>query len=742
MSPDSHYTYSPIDLKTDAIRLIRLLRGREDEPIRCELFETFLHQVDGFPYEALSYAWGDAPTSKEIQLCGKKAAVTESLHLALGYLRRPDEDRILWIDALCIDQRNHREKNHQVKQMRLVYANAQNVHIWLGPSTDDIDLLMGLMTQLDRRATKRKNCRRNSPDAWVKQWSVFMKKEGTAETSTKTCRRKALGDLLTRPWFRRVWVIQEVFSARSAVISCGSNTIPTRVFVLMPKLMGLEVDAHTQAVLDIMPGYLRQNSWWKDPTDLCSLLKRFGASKATDPRDNVYALIGIASDAGADGILQPDYSMSLHRVIENTILYLKYRQVPSIPGPEPATKWDLKHLLNQLDQIPSQAFQWAIRQGNQAAAAALIGRPSFHVNAWHTTRGPPLVFLADKPGYESLFSYLLVLPRVNINVKDRYGDTALNIIALQGHVEMAKLLLDCNDVDVNHKGRGGQTPLGAALMYGHHVIADMLLARPDIDINLPSGNDSFSLTPLYLACEDNKSTFVSKLLDRGAELETPCNENGSTALWAACSQGHQSIAKTLVVHGAKIDAKDSEGRTPLWMAALANHAYCVRMLLDEKADYGPGASHENRTVLWKAASMGHTNTVKALTMYFQQKGVVHEVLQQERDTENQTSALWIAARNGHTSVAQQLVGFGMDIDSSGHYGQTALWIAARHGHAETVTMLLREGADRGVRDVYNGLTAREAAERFWQEGVVDVFRVEEGWEKARVVSKLAFSKAL
>ncbi|KAK4175192.1 ankyrin repeat-containing domain protein [Triangularia setosa] len=739
MSLESHYTYTPIDLKTDSIRLIRLLKGRNDDPIRCELFETFLHQAEGVPYEALSYAWGDAPISKEIQLCRKKAAVTESLYLALCCLRHLDEDRILWIDALCIDQRSHREKNHQVKQMRLVYANAQNVHIWLGPSTDDINLLMGLMTQLDKRATKRKNCRKNSPEAWNNEWSIFIKKEGAGETKIKTCRRNALRDLLSRPWFRRVWIIQEVFSARSAVISCGLNTIPTRVFVLMPKLMGVEVDPHTQAVLDIMPGYLRQNSWWRDEPDLCSLLKRFGASKANDPRDNVYALIGIASDASVDGVLQPDYGMSLHRVIENTILYLKYRQVPYIPGPEPATKWDIKHLLNQLDQIPSQAFQWAIRQGNEAAAAAVIGRPSFHVNAWHTTRGPPLVFLADKPGYESLFAYLLTRPYVNVNAKDRYGDTALNIVAAGGHLEMAKLLLECHEINVNHNGRLGQTPLGSSIMHRHHIITEMLLSRPDTNVNLRSGHDDLaSYTPLYLACEDNKISFVNKLLDRGADLETPCNENGSTALWVACHGGYQSIAKTLVAHGAKVDAADSEGRTPLWMAAISNHAYCVRMLLDEKADYGPGASHENRTVLWKAASMGHSNTVKALTMYFHYKGVVHEVLSQERDTENQTSALWIAARNGHASVAQLLIGFGMDIDSAGHYGQTALWIAARHGHTETVLMLLREGADREVRDVYDGLTARDAAERFWQEGVVDVFRVEEGWEKGRVVSKLAF----
>ena len=106
---DSKYTYSPIDLSTDAIRLLRLSSGSDGEPIHCDLFQTFLssNQADGVPYEALSYAWGDVDSELyEVYICGQKVVVRENLYLALGSLRQPDRERILWIDAICINQDN------------------------------------------------------------------------------------------------------------------------------------------------------------------------------------------------------------------------------------------------------------------------------------------------------------------------------------------------------------------------------------------------------------------------------------------------------------------------------------------------------------------------------------------------------------------------------------------------------------------------------------------------------------
>lgn len=100
----STYKYNRIDLAKDAIRILRLLKGSEGQPIRCELFETYLNRAKSLDYEALSYVWGISQTTETIWVDTYPVTVTKNLHKALQHLRRLNEDRLLWVDALCIDQ--------------------------------------------------------------------------------------------------------------------------------------------------------------------------------------------------------------------------------------------------------------------------------------------------------------------------------------------------------------------------------------------------------------------------------------------------------------------------------------------------------------------------------------------------------------------------------------------------------------------------------------------------------------
>lgn len=109
----SSYNYQPIDPNTNTIRLLRLFQGRRyynDELICGELFEAEIPHDRDDTYEALSYTWGDPTRTKTITINDQKVAVTTNLYDALLHLRNPEKDRILWVDALCINQQDAFER--------------------------------------------------------------------------------------------------------------------------------------------------------------------------------------------------------------------------------------------------------------------------------------------------------------------------------------------------------------------------------------------------------------------------------------------------------------------------------------------------------------------------------------------------------------------------------------------------------------------------------------------------------
>ncbi|KAH8891716.1 HET-domain-containing protein, partial [Thozetella sp. PMI_491] len=319
----NNFEYQPIDLSSDAIRLVRLKKGLDTSPIECELVEAYLHAIDGIPYNALSYVWGDGSCPVEVTVDGQTTLIRNNLYTALHCLRSAREDKLLWVDALSIDQANDQEKTHQVGQMRLVYENAESVLIWLGAGgreADDIGLAMELAARLDKKAM-----RRGSSKAWELEWPILLQQIGGAESKVYQRQCQTFTNLLERPWFRRVWIIQEAASARSATVLCGWHSVPARTFARLPSLMGLSKGpdvTHYQPVLDMMLARNHSRSDARSTTSsIATLLKEFRASEATDPRDKVYALLGIASDA-RDSSLRPDYGLSETQAVRNTISYL------------------------------------------------------------------------------------------------------------------------------------------------------------------------------------------------------------------------------------------------------------------------------------------------------------------------------------------------------------------------------------------------------------------------------------
>lgn len=338
------YAHKPIDLATDAIRLLRIQKDEYNSPLRCELFESYLDRDLGVPYEALSYAWGDLSIDKiPLDLVSEDTETTSSLDIypnlyeILRHLRYRDGDRVLWVDAVCIDQGKDdvslKERTHQVGQMRLVYERAEKVIAWLGESTPLIIVLMEFAQQLDSQ-TSPTAARSLGKIAWevqVQELMLVRRLRGIEETQyhDMSC---AMNQLLQSPWFQRTWIIQEVASARSGVVMCGragsSVSVSMRTFAQLPALMSWKINQSVQPILDIMPltGQQRKG-WWNEQHNLKMLLMKFKDTVCSDPRDSVYALLGICSDAEVREILKPDYEVAPEVLFRNTLSYLLFSKV-------------------------------------------------------------------------------------------------------------------------------------------------------------------------------------------------------------------------------------------------------------------------------------------------------------------------------------------------------------------------------------------------------------------------------
>jgi hypothetical protein len=142
------YQHTPFE-EQQTIRIIRLHSGRSG-PLICDLFEARL--ADKPQFEALSYVWGEKDPNCHIICHGRQLPITPNCEAALLKLRfRKKKVRLLWVDAICIDQTNIEERNQQVKLMGDIYSSAETTIAWLGTLTglEEIGLCKLVLNRLN-----------------------------------------------------------------------------------------------------------------------------------------------------------------------------------------------------------------------------------------------------------------------------------------------------------------------------------------------------------------------------------------------------------------------------------------------------------------------------------------------------------------------------------------------------------------------------------------------------------------
>jgi hypothetical protein len=301
------YQYMPLACDGSEIRLISLKQATTwDEPIRVEILYT---KVDDTRYEALSYTWGSLIDRQNILIGDKAISCTSNLHSALHHLRRQSEDVVLWVDAICIDQNNLEERNHQVGIMRSIYKNASRVIVWLGPSSEDSIQALELVFELVDHSHDRAYIERKIADPEC------------LEEFYALCR------LFNLDYWKRVWIVQEVFSAKTILVHTGNHSISWQDLVGVQKMLS---ESYNDQLADIFrnhpairgyitllgPHALRLVYGYPpaESPDLFEIVLKHASKEASDPKDKIFAFVGISKESGTYPI---DYSSPVSHVYMN-----------------------------------------------------------------------------------------------------------------------------------------------------------------------------------------------------------------------------------------------------------------------------------------------------------------------------------------------------------------------------------------------------------------------------------------
>ena len=258
-----------------------------------------VYDFDSLPeFHALSYTWGSSSRTETILCNGEALEIGANLHEALQtlYSLPLQHELPIWIDAICIDQRNDDEKGHQVQCMGNIYRKAHLVVVWLGPSANGSDAAMDWMEPLGK--------------ALQLIPKVFLNTELSAQglPAYNDPLWLALQHLYRREWFGRLWTFQEVVLGVNIKIVCGQKSVDGELFgtvaeeinrlAMVDICLGdedipkFENGFHAMLNVNFARRTLRDDGY----LNLSALLDVADTKLVTDARDRVYGMLGLTSE--------------------------------------------------------------------------------------------------------------------------------------------------------------------------------------------------------------------------------------------------------------------------------------------------------------------------------------------------------------------------------------------------------------------------------------------------------------
>ncbi|KIM94620.1 hypothetical protein OIDMADRAFT_60396 [Oidiodendron maius Zn] len=554
------------------IRLLRLLPGRDDDTLSCELFSADIHS--NFKYSAISYVWGDA-TKKAAILCnGYNFGITYNLRDALKHIRHETDERVVWADAICIDQTNKAERARQVTLMSEIYEQAQEVLVWLGNDDQgDAQVAVDTILEINRyfdTAVAQSGSQEDIPD--IEESNALLDES----------RWHAMFHFLDKQWFTRVWVIQEVGLAASATVLYGPTSIPFSEIIQFVLTVDRRLDLNSVPftlpiglIIDafnlIWRSYGNARSWREELRHIAQPGEDFSESNffnillagswlgATDPRDRVYAFLGHpAAKRGREKktIVEPDYDASKEEMFTKLTIELLSQQDSLVALSA------VRHSEKTLDgSMPSWVERW-----DQSSEVVIIG------SLVDTVKRPFDADLHRETGAE--YKADIIIP----DDTKKITEARLNVrVILIDIIDDVSEVMDEEDLEKYTQSAGDSIDLLNLL--------DMLQATILKDTNLDTENiDAFSqalcagLLDLDCAAEDDitqhRADFNAFVKERcGKHLVSLCASRPSEASQEGVTH-YYSVAAGRFCHGRKFFVT-KQGRFGIGPAALKKGHICA-----------------------------------------------------------------------------------------------------------------------------------------------------------------------
>jgi hypothetical protein len=390
-------TYTHRALDSGNIRLLYLLPGETGDQLQGVIIHVPYKSAG--TYRALSYVWGTDQRTQELMTPDGVLRITFSLNKALRGLRHKNKAIMLWVDAICINQKDNKEKAQQIRLLPKIFQTAASTYAFLegGKGSDAaIEMLMQVRakagcdekSKLETYTTdgteselgNDSECETDSGESTEADDGTSSKDGPDAEDWPEDLPRvpaswndrciphlddaiwTSVGAVFALSWFRRIWIIQEIVAAPNVKIVCGKWIIDWNDLHLAMEIVDRQVQlsdndfSHLKSSWEPFLSLAAQREWevrhhrWT----LIMLLENFRYAESTLSRDRLFALLGLASD-GNEAAFEPDYDSPLEGVV------LKFARVfvRQGRGMQLLYRAGLSH---QSHRFPSWIPDWTVRR--------------------------------------------------------------------------------------------------------------------------------------------------------------------------------------------------------------------------------------------------------------------------------------------------------------------------------------------------------------------------------------------